>query len=135
MRRSASGEVLTKYHLEANIAYWHCVKEDTAEKWETILQLYNHLLQVEYSPVAALNRTYALARVRGKAAALVEAEKLKLDENPFYYALLGDLYTGLDNVKAAAAFRRGMELAKTEADKSALGRRVERLGGSAGSGE
>jgi predicted RNA polymerase sigma factor len=29
---------------------------------ETILQLYNQLLLIEYSPIAALNRTYALAQ-------------------------------------------------------------------------
>ncbi len=46
LRRSASGPALTKYHLEANIAYWHCVKEDGVEKWENILQLYNQLLQL-----------------------------------------------------------------------------------------
>src|SRR5690606_12899932 len=47
----------SRYHLEAGIAYWHTVKADTHEKWENILQLYNNLLMLEYSPVAALNRT------------------------------------------------------------------------------
>jgi RNA polymerase sigma factor (sigma-70 family) len=41
------GAVASRYHLEANIAYWHTIKEDSAEKWENILQLYNHLLQIE----------------------------------------------------------------------------------------
>ncbi|MBL7761828.1 MAG: RNA polymerase subunit sigma, partial [Chitinophagaceae bacterium] len=57
---SAKGNKLSRYHLEGAIAYWHTQKADTKEKWENILQLYNKLLQVEYSPVAALNRTYAL---------------------------------------------------------------------------
>jgi predicted RNA polymerase sigma factor len=48
-----------------------------------ILHLYNHLLVVEYSPVAALNRTYALAKVKGNEAAIIEAEKLNLTNNPF----------------------------------------------------
>jgi RNA polymerase sigma-70 factor (ECF subfamily) len=42
--------------------YWHTIKADTKEKWESILQLYNQLLLIEYSPIAALNRTYALQR-------------------------------------------------------------------------
>ena len=128
MRRSASGGVLSKYHLEANIAYWHCVKEDTSEKWENILQLYNHLLQLEYSPVAALNRTYALARVKGKEEALVEALKLKLTGNPYYFALLGELYTGIDDGKAAEHFREAARLARTEADKQALLKKIGKPG-------
>jgi RNA polymerase sigma-70 factor (ECF subfamily) len=128
LHRSAGGSALTKYHLEANIAYWHCVKEDSPEKWENILQLYNQLLVLEYSPVAALNRTYALSRVHGRGVALVEAEKLKLAGNPYYFALLGELYTGIDNGKAAEHFREAVRLARTEADKQALLKKIGKLG-------
>lgn len=127
LRRSAAGDSLSKYHLEANIAYWHCVKEESPEKWENILQLYNHLLQLEYSPVAALNRTYALAKTRGRTAALAEAEKLHLDANPYYFALLGELYSGVDDEKAAVAFRRALDLAKTEADSAEMKRRIDAI--------
>jgi len=122
--RSASGAELTKYHLEANIAYWNCVKEDSVEKWENILQFYNYLLQLEYSPVAALNRTYALSRVKGKQVALAEAEKLKLAGNPYYFALLGELYAGNDDRKAVASYEQAIQLAKTEADKLALKKKI-----------
>jgi RNA polymerase sigma-70 factor (ECF subfamily) len=61
--------------LEAGIAYWHTTKVDTKEKWKNILQLYNRLLQIEYSPMASLNRTYAMARAIGKIEAIAEAEK------------------------------------------------------------
>ena len=63
---AASGNEISKYHLEASIAYWHTQKKDTKEKWETILQLYNRLLQIEYSPIAALNRTFVLSKTSGK---------------------------------------------------------------------
>lgn len=128
LRRSASGTELTKYHLEANIAYWNCVKDDSSEKWETVLQLYNQLLVLEYSPVAALNRTYALWRVRGHAAALAEAEKLKLTGNPFYYALLGELYSSIDNARARENFMSAIQLAKTDADREALRSKLKSLG-------
>ena len=61
LQQSSQGNKISKYHLEAAIAYWNTQKEDTKEKWENILQLYNRLLQIEYSPIAALNRTYALS--------------------------------------------------------------------------
>ena len=124
LRRSASGTEITKYHLEANIAYWNCVKEDSAEKWETVLQLYNQLLTVEYSPVAALNRTYALYRARGKSVALEAAEKLKLTGNPYYHALLGELYSGVDDAMAKENFERAAASARTDADRAALRKKL-----------
>jgi RNA polymerase sigma factor (sigma-70 family) len=78
LNRSANGDSVSKYHLEAGIAYWSTQKSDTKEKWENVLQLYNRLLQIQYSPIAALNRTYALSKANSKEEAIVEAEKLIL---------------------------------------------------------
>jgi RNA polymerase sigma factor (sigma-70 family) len=84
---SATGDQLSSYHLEARIASWHCIKEDTPGKWEEILQLYNQLLMVNYSPSVALNRTFALYKANGREQALIELEKLKLEGNYFYNVL------------------------------------------------
>jgi RNA polymerase sigma factor (sigma-70 family) len=123
--RAAQGNSLSKYHLEAMIAYWSTKKVDTPEKWEHILQLYNHLLQIEYSPVAALNRTFALAKANGKQVAIIEAEKLQLIHNPYYFALLGELYTGTAPETARQYFRRALELAKTPADQQSMRRKMD----------
>jgi RNA polymerase sigma-70 factor (ECF subfamily) len=100
---------------------------DTNEKWESILQLYNHLLQLEYSPIAALNRTYALSKANGKEAAIIEAEKLNLEGNHFYFTLLGELYTGIDNIKAKQHFQKAISLAKTATDKQTIQKKIEAL--------
>src|SRR6202012_3890311 len=86
---SAEGEELSSYHLEARIAYWHCIQEDTREKWTDILHLYDQLLLINYSPSVALNRAFALYKVDGPEAALEAAEKLKLEDDHFYFLLLG----------------------------------------------
>jgi len=122
---AATGDKISKYHLEANIAYWSTQKADTKEKWESVLQLYDQLLHVAYSPVAALNRTYALGKVAGKDVAIPEAEKLNLTGNPFYFALLGELYTNIDNEKAKSNFQRASDLTKTRADKETMQRKIE----------
>jgi predicted RNA polymerase sigma factor len=106
--------------LEASIAYWHCTKIENAGKWEHILQLYNQLLQIEYSPITALNRTYALSKVFGKEKAIHEALKLDLNENHFYHSLLGNLYVDLDNKKASEHLATALNLAKSDADKSTI---------------
>jgi RNA polymerase sigma factor (sigma-70 family) len=127
LHAAASGNEVSKYHLEAGIAYWNTRKEDTKEKWENILQFYNRLLQTEYSPFAALNRTYALSKANSRQEAIVEAEKLELNDNQFYFMLLGELYTDLDKTKAKANFEKACTLAKTESDKQAIKRKMNGL--------
>jgi len=124
---AAEGKTLSKYHIEAAIAWEHTVKEDTPEKWQAILQLYNQLLFIEYSPIAALNRTYALAKADGKEVAIVEAEKLKLVNNHLYYALLGYLYEGVDRERAIGHLKAAFKLAKSEADKAAIKKNIDKV--------
>jgi RNA polymerase sigma factor (sigma-70 family) len=124
---AATGDVITKYHLEAGIAYWHTRKEDTPEKWENILSLYNNLLILEYSPIAALNRTFALSKTQGKKIAIVEAEKLKLTTNPFYFSLLGNLYSDIDDKKAIEHFEKALSLTNSASDKVTLMKNIQRL--------
>lgn len=118
---------LSKYHVEAAIAYWHTQKKDTDEKWSTILQLYNRLLQIEYSPIAALNRTYALAKANGKEEAIAEAEKLNLMGNHLYHSLMGNLYSDLDNKKAVYHFQLALNTAKSFAEKTVITKNINRL--------
>jgi RNA polymerase sigma factor (sigma-70 family) len=125
LKQSAQGERLSKFHLEANIAFWHTVKTDSKEKWDNILHLYNLLLQLEYSPIAALNRTYAFSRVYGKEAAIAQAEKLQLNSNQYYFMLLGELYEGVDNQKSLENFTCAMGLAKTAGDREVIRKRIE----------
>jgi RNA polymerase sigma-70 factor (ECF subfamily) len=127
LNRASHGNQLSKYHLEAAIAYWHTHKHDTMEKWESILQLYNKLLQIEYSPIAALNRTYALSKANGKEQAITEAEKLKLDDNLHYHLLLGNLYTNVETLKAKQHFETALRLARSEPDKATIARNINRL--------
>jgi len=125
LHQASQGAQLSKYHLEASIAYWHTIKADTKEKWENILQLYNKLLQIEYSPIAALNRTYALSKANSRAEAIIEAEKLQLTNNHYYYTLLGELYTNINNDKAKINFQKAYDLAKTQADKQIIKKKID----------
>ena len=127
LQRATTGNIISTYHLEASIAYWNTRKEDTVEKWENILHLYNLLLQLKYSPIAALNRTYALSKVKGKREAIQEAEKLKLVTNHFYFTLLGELYTGIDNQQAKMNLEKAIALARTSSDKQTIQKKIDAL--------
>jgi RNA polymerase sigma factor (sigma-70 family) len=134
LHQASQGNQISKYHLQATIAYWNTQKADTEEKWENILQLYNRLLQLEYSPIAALNRTYALSKAnaclpdrQGKHQAIIEAEKLNLTGNHFYFTLLGELYTGIDNKKAIENFQKAISLAKTQTEMKTIQKKIDAL--------
>lgn len=124
---SAKGQEITKYHLEASIAYWHCTKLETKDKWQNILQLYNKLLLIDYSPIVALNRTYALSKANGKKVAIIEAEKLHLKDNHLYFSFLGSLYTKIDNSKAVENYQKALSLATTTADKATIQNKLNKL--------
>jgi len=125
--RAAEGNMLSHFHIEAAIAYWHTIKADTPEKWEQILQLYNRLLILKFSPIAALNRTYALSKTAGKQAAILEAEKLGLVDNQFYFVLLGNLYTDIDDEKAILNFQSALKLALSDSDRKTIEKYITQL--------
>ncbi len=129
LNKSSKGTQITKYHVEATIAYWHTIKEDSAEKWDNILNLYNRLLIIEYSPMAALNRTYAVSKVRGVNEAIIEAEKLQLGNSHLYHILLGHLYKNVDIGKAKHHLNIALKLAKTTAEKSQINKQLAGLKG------
>jgi RNA polymerase sigma-70 factor (ECF subfamily) len=123
VQATGRGEV-SKYHIEAAIAWWHTHQAEEREKWENILRLYNQLLILEYSPITALNRAYAFYRVYGKEKAIVEAEGLQLSGNLFYHSLLGELYTGVDREKARQHFEQALALAGSAAERAVLEKKL-----------
>lgn len=127
LNQAAVGEKASAYHLEAAIAYWHTRPEDSPEKWQNILQLYNHLLQVAYSPMAALNRTYALARAGHWEAAIKAAEQLNLGTHHLYHALLGQLHAQQAVSSAIPHFERALALAKNAQDRRILQGKIDAL--------
>ena len=117
---------VSKYHLEAGIAYWHTTPTDQ-NKWQHILQLYNQLILIEYSPITALNRTFAFAKVYGNKKAIPEAEKLNLVESNYYHELLGYLYADTDITKAIEHYEQAIKLTKSKTEKQTLKKEIEQL--------
>ena len=124
--KACEGSEVSKYHLEAGIAYWHTTPTDE-NKWEYILRLYNQLIIIEYSSIIALNRAFAYGKVYGKEKAIVEAEKLGLEDNHYYHELLGYLYTDIDNQKAIAHYQKAVTLSKSPNERATLQKQIEQL--------
>ena len=127
LKTAFTGNEISKYHLEAAIASWHTIKEDVAQKWQTVLQLYDQLLLIDYSPMAALNRVYIFSKVHGKEPAIREAEGLTVSKNHFYFTLLGKLHEGIDNAMALNHFNKALTLTNADAEKQVINAHIDNL--------
>jgi predicted RNA polymerase sigma factor len=76
-RRSAAGDELTDYHLEAEIASLYALATDYASTdWKQIVVCYELLQSRKFSPVVELNRIVAVGQIDGPAKALEELSAL-----------------------------------------------------------
>ena len=129
--RSMAGDEVSVYHVQAAIAATHARAEDPQSRdWPMILDLYDDLLALNPSPVVALNRAVAVARVRGAAEALAAVEPLRDDPKlRGYYLLLavrGHLLLELGRrPEAAACFEAALECPCSEPERRFLRRKLE----------
>ena len=130
LARSAAGDELSEYHLQAAIAACHSTAKDYATTdWPQILSLYDQLIQFDDSPVVALNRAVAIANVDGPKAGLDAVasirEREKLNSYYLLYAVLGEFESQLDNHQAAAGyFRQSLKLAELKSEQAFLANRL-----------
>ncbi len=127
LHKSAKGNLLSTYHLEAVIAYWHTQKEDSPEKWEAILKTYDQLLAIQYSPVAALNRIVAFAKILGNSLAIAEAMKLGMQESPYYHLLLGELWASQNATKAMEHYQKAKSIFIRETEIRLVNAKIKSL--------
>ncbi|HEY6525229.1 MAG TPA: RNA polymerase sigma factor [Solirubrobacteraceae bacterium] len=124
------------YQLQAAIAACHTGAADVADTdWAQIASLYELLAEVVPSPVVALNRAVAIAMAGELNDGLEVIDELEASGELADYHLLhatrADLLRrlGRDDA-AAAAYRRALQLAGSEAERRFLSRRLAEVGGS-----
>jgi RNA polymerase sigma-70 factor, ECF subfamily len=107
LTRAARHRVLASYQLEAAIAAVHAnATSAEATDWDAIVTLYDLLLQIVPSPVAALNRAVAIGYARNPAAALLELDALatgELDAYHLYHVARADALRRLGRAEEARA--------------------------------
>jgi RNA polymerase sigma-70 factor (ECF subfamily) len=130
MRQSASGDELSDYHLEAEIASCHSLASDfESTDWQRVLRCYEELYRRNHSPVVALNRVVALSRVRGVDAALNEIVALSQHRAlqsycPFFVVHAELMMKAGRHADAAALLRRATELTSSEPVLAYLEKRI-----------
>lgn len=120
LEASAGGPVESAYHLEAAIAACHAVAPSwDATEWPRIVALYDRLVALTGSPVAALNRIVAVREVLGPAEALRQLESLphreQLARYHLFHGVRGDLLAALGrDADAAASLREALRFSRAE---------------------
>jgi RNA polymerase sigma-70 factor (ECF subfamily) len=133
LSHSAAGEELTTYHLQAAIAALHCSAPDYASTdWKQILSLYDQLIQLDDSPVVALNRAVAVAEVYGPQAGINAIEAIrkigKLKSYYLLYAILGEFEYKLNNFEEAAHnLRNALRLTNVKSERLLLAQKIKDL--------
>jgi RNA polymerase sigma-70 factor (ECF subfamily) len=127
LRRNQPGP----YQLQAAINAVHSdAASATDTDWRQILQLYDHLLSIEPTPIVALNRAVAVAEVHGAAAALELIDALDLTTYYLFHAIRADLLITLNRVDdARSAYQEALALTSNEAEQNFLRTRLEHLDG------
>jgi RNA polymerase sigma-70 factor (ECF subfamily) len=119
------------YALQAAIAALHAgAPTPEATDWRQIAVLYSELLRVQPGPVVALNRAVAVAMADGPPAGLALLDRLggALDAyHPFHAARADLLRREGRRADAAGAYRRALELAGTEPERTFLAARLREL--------
>ena len=90
--------------------------DETNTDWTSILSLYDQLLLLKPTPIVAMNRSVALARVRGPREALEALEAQHL-----YHAIRASFIAKLGHpAEARAAYQRAADLAQCDAEREFL---------------
>lgn len=130
LKRSASGQVFSRFHAEAGIAAEHCFAPSFAEtRWAEISDLYAMLERVAPSPLNIMNQAVAVAEWQGPDEGLRLLQDLAppswLSSSYLWDAVVSDLYRRVGKLEVARRHRdRALDKAPTEAVRDLLRRRL-----------
>ncbi len=121
------------YAIQAAIAAEHArAKRPEETDWTRIAQLYAMLLEMNPTPIIALNYAVAIAMSRGlrEGLALIEGLEASGELNDYYlmWSAKADLLRRMGNFAAAAsAYRRALEVVTSNPDRRFLSRRLKEV--------
>lgn len=133
LSHASTGPDISEYHLQAAIAAVHAGSPDFAStNWSRIVELYDHLIELNSSAVFKLNRAVAAAQVDGYAEALCELESLA-DEATMhgyhlYFATLADFHLNLGNWEMAEQYyQTSRSLTASDVEREFLERKMKQI--------
>ena len=133
LHEASRNSSLSIYHILATISAQHSLAPDYASTdWNSILSLYDILITLDSSPLTRLNRSIAVARVKGPGEALAELETISsnpaIDKYYLFHATRAEFLTQAgEHTAAATALEKAIRLAPLSSIKELLTKRLSRL--------
>ena len=130
LAKSAAGAELTRYHVEAGIAWEHCRAPTFADTdWLRMAELYDILERIAPSPLTTLNRAVAEAYLHGPQAGLDRLAAVPPTcvpaRYPGWHTVVGELHFRLGRyADAEQAWQHALGLTTARADREFLLRRL-----------
>jgi RNA polymerase sigma-70 factor (ECF subfamily) len=133
LERALASPPVGPYTIQAAIAAVHAdAPTPAATDWHQIVELYDMLLEIEPSPVIALNQAVAIAMRDGPEAGLGLIDEIlagdDLDEYHLAHAARADLCRRLGRTaEARESYERALELTRQEPERRFLHKRLQEL--------
>ncbi len=130
---SATGNKITTYHLQAEIAAIHATSTSELDTdWPKLVQLYDDLYKLEPTPIVLLNRAIAISRAEGPHAGLAALEQIDAHHALRNYHLLPAVTAELwkqvgDRERAAQSYQRALECPCSAPERTFLENQLQRL--------
>lgn len=131
LSRSAVGNELSTYHIEAAVASYHAAaKSYETTEWEAIFDLYTQAFTLSPNPFYKLGQAIALSQLVEANECLkhVRAIENELPQSQYTFVLIGDLYKGIKKCAIAETYyQKAKDATANKAEKAFIQEKIVRL--------
>lgn len=130
LAKSASGDNISRYHIEAGIAAKHCIAPSFEQtQWEEIVTSYKLLNEISPSPLHLLNQAIAMAEWKSPQAGLAVLKLINtpdwLGHSYYWYTVQADLhFRCAETVKGLEYSQLAIDSAPSDKIKKLLKKRL-----------
>lgn len=133
LKTASTGEHVSSYHVEAAIAYEHCIAASYSEtNWKRIDSLYETLTKLKPEPLVAFQRVIIKANIKGplEGLTLLKAfeEHGQLINHNLLYAAKGEWLSELGRIDGAIqSFQTALKLTRSPAEQKLIQSKIDEL--------
>ncbi len=133
LHQTTQENTVSVYQILATISGHHCTAPNFEEtNWEAILLLYDHLLELQDTPLVRLNRCIPLAKVKGNTAGIDALQELKgtsdIGNHYLFHATLAEFHIQENNtLDATSCLQRAVSLCTNTRDIELLEKKLNTI--------
>ena len=113
-----------EFQIQALIVWNHSL-EDSIEKWERMLDLYNKLLSIRFNPIVIMNRAYVLSKCGRDEEAIQELNQKIEDKNNYqFHLIIANIYKNQNFQLAKSHFELAISLCPSSSGKKSIQKKL-----------